>query len=90
MMNIHDPRLTNASLPPADESQQLDVSRLISAVKRDRQIVYGWIVGLLAIATLYLLVATPIFKAEADIIIDTQTSRSLEKADLNAADLPAI
>jgi succinoglycan biosynthesis transport protein ExoP len=72
------------------EAPAFEVARFVSALKRERRLILVWIAAVLSVCALYLLLATPLFKAETAIIIDTQTSRALEKADINTADAPTI
>lgn len=91
MLNVNSSRMMSASVEPVyDETPQFEAARLVSALKRDRRLVFAWIAGLLSVGVLYILLATPLFKAGADIIIDTQTSHALEKSDLNSAEAPSI
>lgn len=91
MLNVKSRQVMSARFEPADdEGAQFDLSRLVSAVKRERRLLAIWVACLLGLGIAYILTATPMFKAQADIFIDTETSHKLEKSDLNSVDTPAI
>ena len=91
MLNVSTSNMLNPGVEAAhDDPSQMDVSRLFSAIKQQRKLIYSWVLSVLGIGVLYLLLATPVFKASSTIFIDTQTSRAMEKQDLNAVETPVL
>jgi polysaccharide biosynthesis transport protein len=69
---------------PADKpssSANTDVARFLTAVRRGRWFIAATTIVFLALAVAYLLVETPLYEADTQIIIDTATSKLMQNQD---------
>jgi succinoglycan biosynthesis transport protein ExoP len=82
MLNVKNAMISDLdSASSARESASLDLGRLWAAIKRRRRLVAGWTGAFLALAIVYLLLATPTFLATAQIIIDAESDAIMHKGD---------
>lgn len=83
MMNVQTSSTLNVTPEARSESEsQVDISKLLSSIRRGRRLIVTWVLCLLALGILYLVVAVPKYTSTAQIIIDTQTSQAMQKQDV--------